>query len=769
MDPSLFDVQGARPEKPGKYSSLCTLKWIGGLQTQRSPFQSVDNRYNSRYLGGKPDALLAGSNIELSNRLTLQRRPGLDQYGTVSVPPVDFFYSYQQATLANFVNIVDPLFVTYPEANLQLILDTATNGTSAPGNIYNYSPTFAGTILNKAPLSSQASFLTSVNTMYLGDGVDLYKYTGTNLFLYSNNFMNINWSHANVTSITANQTDPTGGTNATAFYWTTTGTGAAFNQEVIPNYTPVANNTFTFSIWMQQLSGGPQTVHLLIEDQSSSNVIVNQAFTLTSAWKLYQVTGTMLNTSTAINCILYDPSVSGIGNPMAIYGAQLEVGGPATPTSITMNQPLGLALWGIQAPLNAPTFTTTQQNGSTGLPWQPNHAYSQTNAAVTAIAASIGGTAVYTTTIPGGTANGLVGRYFSILGDAVNASNNSTAPGFICSASTATTVTLNNPSAIAEASPSGVTATLLDTIVDSNGNLEVAYTPGVSGGSQPSWSEVQGGSTFDGLQNVVVQSTTSTAGTVGTGTTASVTFPTAVTPGNQLLVAVYVSHPQSLSITDTAGDSFGSSLKTISSGQFTLYLFFVQSAVGGTTTINVTGGGNTGTYIAAAELTDFTGKDINANAFKSNSTSGSGGGFFTTGGVTTTNATDFIVSVASFAVSASAGASAELGVIPTNYNTITSDTGVSFASTTAIFNLTMAFTSVSAAGFYNPDWSITSPTTKSAVVGITGSFTTTVGTLVWYNVGQTPITGLSPKTGYQYYYSFVNIYTGHRSNVSRIW
>ena len=133
-------------------------------------------------MGGKPDSLIDGSNCEISNRLTLQRRPGLVAYGTASIPAPDFFFSWQQASLANFVSIVDPNFVTYPQANLQLIVDTATSdGTRAPGNIYNYSPTSAGVILNKALLSQQTSFFTVINTMYLGDGVDLKKLVGENM------------------------------------------------------------------------------------------------------------------------------------------------------------------------------------------------------------------------------------------------------------------------------------------------------------------------------------------------------------------------------------------------------------------------------------------------------------------------------------------------------------------------------------------------------------------------------------------------------------
>ena len=680
------------------------------------------------------------------------------QYGTVSIPPADFMYSYQQATTANFVSIVDPNFIIYPQANLQLIVDTATNGTSAPGNIYNYSPNYAGIILNKSALSAQSSLYTVVNTMYIGDGVDLYKVTGTNLLSYSDGFGTPPWMMSDAT-LTGGQTDPSGGNLAVKVVFSSASGSAFIKQMVTPNYTPVASNTFTFSVWMRANTGSP-TITLLVNNQLGSGVFF-QTETLSTSWQLYQITGKMGNTDTGIQVAIYDPNSTSA--QYFIYGAQLEVGGPATPTVITQNQPLGVSLWGIQAPLTAPTFTFTEQTGSTGQPWQPNHAYSQTSFSLSQVYASVGGDAIYQGVFSSPSA--LVGQYFAISGF-TNASNNSVPPGFICTAATSTQLTLNNPSAIPETHMAS--ATLLDTIVDSNGNLEVAYTPGTSGGSQPTWNPVQGGATSDGLQNIIVQTITSTASTVGTGTTASVTFPNAVTASNQLLVAVYVSHPQSLSITDTAGDSFGSSLKTVASGQFQLYLFFVASAVGGATTINVTGGGNSGTYIAAAELTDLTGKDSGPLAFADNYASQSGGGFFTTGGVTTTNPTDFIVSTASFSVSTSQGASAEIGTAPSGYAVVTSDTGVSFANNTAIFNLTTALESVTSTGFYNPDWTVSSPTVKSANVGITGSFTTTVGTLVWYNVGQTAITGLSPKTGYQYYYSFVNIYTGHRSNVSPI-
>lgn len=779
-DVGLMEITGARPEKPSKYTPIATLKWIGGLQTQRSPFMSIDTRYNSRYLGGKPDALIDGSNVEISNKLTLQRRPGLAAYGTASIPSPDFFFSWQQASLAQFVSIVDPTFVTYPSANLQLIVDTDTNGTTAPGNIYNYSPTFAGVILNKSLLSQQTSFSTVINTMYMGNGVDLKKMTGVNLLTQSNNFGSgttptAPWSVLDVT-LTTGQTDPTGTTAATKAVFSASGSSATayILQHVTPNYTPVSNNTFTFSIWMKTDTPGA-TIFLQMTD-SLGGILVNTQQTLTTSWALYQVTGTASNGASNVSVLINDPSSTLAG--YFLYGAQLEVGGPATPTTITRNKPNGVYLWGIQAPSGAPAFSIAQQTGSTGNPWLPGTLYSQTTAPVTAVAATaslaspvilngitynVG--AIYTATVTGGAANGLQGRYFSVLngsGGTLAAANQSVAPGFLCLLSTATTITLYNTGATAQASLSGtVTATLLDSIVDTNGNLEVAYTPGKSGGSQPVWNPVVGQATPDGLQNLVVQSAT----VQNNATTASVAFPANVTATDTKLVFVALSNspssgtPGAPTMTDSSGDTL-TLLASKSVSNISIFFYYKLSATAGATTISLTGGGNQASWIGIAEIANQTAVDTHA----SNSAQMSSSVIFTTGQVTTTNTPDVLTSFALFAVpNGTQGFS--LGIIPSLFQSIVSQAPT--AQGTGFWNMAAAFEVPSKNGSYNPTWQISNPTTNSnnGYMGITGAFKSSVGTLVWYNVGPKGLTSTS-TLGYQYAFSFVNIATGHRSNIS---
>jgi len=728
---------------------------------------------NSRFLGGKPDALIDGYNIELSNKLTVTRRPGLLAYGVSSIPAPTFFFNWQQATLAGFVSKVDPSYATYPQGNLQLIIDTANA-------IYNYSPTEAGIIVPKANLSQQTSFFTVVNTMYMGDGVDLYKQVGVNLLTQSNAYSNAAWTTGDTTLTTA-QTDPTGAANASYAVFSAASTASFIQQVVTPNYTPVASNTFTFSVWMKADAGTP-TIYLEMKD-SGANVMVNTQQTLSTSWTLYQVTGTAAAATTSVTVSINDPSSTSA--KYYIYGAQLEVGGPATPTTITLNKPNGIYLWGIQAPTTAPTFQFTPQFGSTGAGWVPNHLYSSTTtASITAVAATaslaapviINGItytvgAIYTATVTGGAANGLKGIYFSALpvgagslavaNQTLGTGNINGLPGFICVASDATTVTLYNTQATAQASLTGTnTLTLLDTIVDTNGNLEVAYTPGKSGGSAPIWDTVQGGPTPDGLQNVIVQyNSAQTNGAAG-----SIAFPATVTATNTVLVFVTTANALGSVATPTlTGATLVGPISTRATSNIGTFLYYLLSAAGTETGISFTGGGSLATWIGIVEISNQTAIDVHAT----NRSTGTTNILFSTGSVTTTNAIDVLISLAEANVANGTQGYSQLNIptVPSGWQMLVSQAPT--AAGTGFWNQDAAFTILSAIQSVNPTWLITNPTTNSndGYSGVTAAFKSSVGTLVWYNLGPLGLTSLSAK-GYQWGFSYVNTYTGQRSNIS---
>lgn len=667
MEDGQLRINGAQEPAPDKYTALATIKFIGGLQTQRSAFASIDTRYNSKFLGGKPDALIAGLNVEISNKLTLQRRPGVRAYGVSSIAPPDAFFDWQLATTNDLI----------------LVVDTTTGGVNNFGQIIRYSPTAAGVYVDKGLLAKQTNFFTVVNTLYLGNGVDRYKIVGPNLLTQSNTFgigagtnfsIQSPWTQMNVFALTGGQSDPLGTSTATQIIWNTTGPTAKLEQDVTPNYTPIASNTFTFSLWMKE-TGGAETVTLEIADQSGA--IATQVCVLTAAWVKYSVTGTMASNSNVIKVLLTNPTTV---NTMVIYGAQLEVGGPATTTQVTTTKPQGVYLWGIQAPGVAASLTFSSQVGNTGQPWEPNTAY-----------------------------------------------------------------------------------TVGQTIVDSNGNIQQVTSAGVSGNSQPVWNTQPLGTTSDGIQNSIVQSTSAFV----SASTISLAYPSNVTASNTLMAFIFGEIPSgtvTISVTDGNGNVW-SSVQSTNASDAHLYLYTVRSAAAGATTVTVTFSGPSAQsiWLGLAEVSGL----LNVDVSNKNSARDYIGTIFNTGLVTTTHATDFLVTFAAFENNASSGS--EIGNMPSGFQSIQAQTGLLTTSSTNshFLNLGAACEFLANTTVINPAWTITNPQNSNGLCGITAAFQTLTGTLVWTNEGSTGA-GLSPKTGYQYYYAFMNSYTGHLSNVSPI-
>lgn len=156
-DLGILQTSGVQPTKPSRFSPISTQKFFTGLWTQRSPFTGPDNRYNTRFLGGRPDILIDGLNVELTNYNTYIRRPGCLPFcsGTAATPVLGFYGFHQLSSALNPITV---------------IVDTATT-------VYTADPVAGlASILTKGAGASQSSFLGVGNTMYIGDGVDLVAY-----------------------------------------------------------------------------------------------------------------------------------------------------------------------------------------------------------------------------------------------------------------------------------------------------------------------------------------------------------------------------------------------------------------------------------------------------------------------------------------------------------------------------------------------------------------------------------------------------------------
>lgn len=816
MDDGLLKIQGAQEPAPDKYVSLAMIKFIGGLQTQRSAFASIDTRYNTKFLGGKPDALIAGTNVEISNDLVLQRRPGTIAYGTANIPAPTNFFDWELATTTD----------------INLVIDTETSGgdnhAGANGAVFRYSPTASGIYFNKALESKQTNFLSVANTMYMGDGVDLLKVIGPNLLRQSNNFgsgsgtlftIQPPWIDQNVFALSSGTADPVGGTAAVQLIWGTTGATAYLEQDVVPNYTPIPFNTFTFSLWIREV-GTPSVTDVDLQIRDQNGIVATTTVSLTQGWMKYQVTGTMNGNSNTVNVRLTNPTTT---NPIAIYGAQLEVGGPATTTQITKNLPQGVFLWGIQAPGTAPNVLVS--SSVVGTPWQPNHLYTTAILALTSVANNAGGSTVYTGKIVNGAGNFYAGYTFTIQGF-LNSVNNGV---FACTASSATTLTLSNNAGVLETDPGTATPTFSVTsvtagvmsavytgsifggvsigyagyaftiqgfsnpgnngtffctasnntsitllnisavnetinatalllghaITDSNGNLEVATATGTSGPTVPVWATGAGGTTSDGTQNIFIVQTASNSTTTAS---AAATFPANVTAGNSVLVFMVVNRNASASAiaTDNNGDTF-TPIAGVTSGPFSIYLAWAQNVAGGATTVTANCSAAGAVWIGIVESSPL--NNLDASQTNQANSIPSGSGVFQTGLVSTAQIDDLLISFSAIIAGNHASSTSS---DPQNFIQMLSASGINMQQGNATIGT--AFEFLTAKQTINPQWSVTFGAGGSRELGITAAFNAaSTTTLVWTNFGAI---GLTATIGFTYYYAFMNSETGHVSNVS---
>src|ERR1700744_5863386 len=94
--PNQFGLAGAQPQKQTKFAPIYTPRWSSGIWTNRSPLRdATTTRISEKYYGAAGDALIAGANVEITNRLTLARRPGNSVFDSNSYTDVDRFEEFR--------------------------------------------------------------------------------------------------------------------------------------------------------------------------------------------------------------------------------------------------------------------------------------------------------------------------------------------------------------------------------------------------------------------------------------------------------------------------------------------------------------------------------------------------------------------------------------------------------------------------------------------------------------------------------------------------
>ncbi len=157
--PNVFQQVGARPAAEPRRVPLFNNRFFSGLWTQRNILRDPAGVVQERWYGGKPDALLDGLNVEITNRLTPARAPGSTVFSTVAFPqPADSFYSFRQFTGSS--------------ESITVMADTA-------GVLYSVNPTSKTTVLTKGSGAGQAFMIGVNNTLYIGDGVEQMAWQGS--------------------------------------------------------------------------------------------------------------------------------------------------------------------------------------------------------------------------------------------------------------------------------------------------------------------------------------------------------------------------------------------------------------------------------------------------------------------------------------------------------------------------------------------------------------------------------------------------------------
>lgn len=160
-----LELQGARSGKATRYSPLYTGSFFSGIFTQRSPLRGVQSHIAEKYYPTF-DAMLDGSNIELSNRLTPVRRPGNSAYNSQTFNDVLSFYNLN-------------LFST-SEERIKVLVDTSTalyDGTGLSTK---------SLIWTKSTGAGQTFMLGVGNILFFGNGVDQKKWQNTLLTWIAN-------------------------------------------------------------------------------------------------------------------------------------------------------------------------------------------------------------------------------------------------------------------------------------------------------------------------------------------------------------------------------------------------------------------------------------------------------------------------------------------------------------------------------------------------------------------------------------------------------
>lgn len=184
--PNLLGLAGAQPQKQVRFAPIYNGRWSSGIWTNRSPLRdAATTRIVEKYYGAAGDALIAGLNVEITNKLTLARRPGNSVYDDNTWDDVDRFYNFRL-----FNQTIEEIKVMVDQADALYSLFEGVK-----------------TLLWTKSANAGESYMQSVgNSLYFGNGVDQKKWLDT-LVVWQADF---DWANNSYPPYTTFLIDPNG-------------------------------------------------------------------------------------------------------------------------------------------------------------------------------------------------------------------------------------------------------------------------------------------------------------------------------------------------------------------------------------------------------------------------------------------------------------------------------------------------------------------------------------------------------------------------------
>lgn len=401
---SQLQSSGAQPQKPVKFTDIHTGRFFQGLYTNRSPLRmgTIGWAYE-KYLGGMNDSLIAGANSEISNKLTLVRRPGCPKFSpddgahsSASFTDVQRFFEFRMfgPTTEDINVMVDTQAELYEDvvAKNPVFLKTTTAQTymESIGNTLFFSDgqdrfKWVNTVTTRPITTSGAQIFTSnlytpYESFILDPNGNLQQYVGaivpvTKLALQVGgspnaqlpNILTVTLDPTNSAAF-GSQTLTTLGLSAgqVLFFYNLSVDSALNGTTVVVATVDVTNNKFTAYVSTSSITGGSQTGDVIFMD---SGIPVNPyCQTGTPSWATTALSpATGWNTDSKgcypANVLTFDGQVLWICRDNATSPLMSAQGA---------KQP-GVFRWGIAAPVAA--LAQPQQSGGTGQ-WHANTYYS---------------------------------------------------------------------------------------------------------------------------------------------------------------------------------------------------------------------------------------------------------------------------------------------------------------------------------------------------------------------------------------------------------